>query len=159
MLFVLHSQCHTYWCSCHLRASASATMVLTPKHQKSWKWNGACPGGGGGTHYVRVMGRLRGIDPPFFKALEKNLDFRPPFFKVPAKNIDFRPPFFLGFYGKKSILDPFFRPDIDFRPPFFGTIDFRVSGPQGAYLSPSLKECPPPPPPPPPGGACSWNLT
>ena len=37
---------------------------------------------------------------------------------------------------KKSIIDPFFRPDIDFRPPFFGTIDFRVSGPQGAYISP-----------------------
>ena len=52
-----------------------------------------------------------------------------------------------------SILDPFFRPDIDFRPPFFGALDFRVSGSQGAYLPPSLKEYPPhvsPPPPPPP---------
>ena len=35
--------------------------------------------GGGGTHYVRVIGRLRGIDPPFFKTLGKNIDFRPPF--------------------------------------------------------------------------------
>ena len=53
-------------------------------------------GGGGGTHYLRVMGRLRGMDPPFSRHWKKNLDFRPPFFKVPAKNVDFRPPF-LGF--------------------------------------------------------------
>ena len=43
-------------------------------------------------------------------------------------------------------LDPFFRPDIDLRPPFFGALDFRVSGSQGAYLPPSLKEYPPHPP-------------
>ena len=48
---------------------------------------------GGGTRYVKVMGRLRGIDPPFSRHWEKNIDFRPPFFKVPGKNIDFRPPF------------------------------------------------------------------
>ena len=47
-------------------------------------------GGGGGTHYVRVMGRLRGIDTPFFKALEKNLDFRPLFF---AQTSTLDPPF------------------------------------------------------------------
>ena len=41
---------------------------------------------GGGTHFVRVMGRLRGIDPPFSR---QNLDFRPPFFKVPAKKSRF----------------------------------------------------------------------
>ena len=57
---------------------------------------------GGGTRYVKVMGRLRGIDPPFSRHWEKNIDFRPPFFKVPGKNIDFRPPLFRIFKEKSQ---------------------------------------------------------
>ena len=89
-------------------------LFHSPRAQTYWAGIclllGLCPGGGGGgTHYVRVMGRLRGIDPPFFKALEKNLDFRPPFFKVPEKNIDFRPPFF-RILRKKVNFRPLFSP-------------------------------------------------
>ena len=64
-------------------------------------------------HYVRVMGRLRGIDPPFSRHWKKNLDFRPPFFKVPAKNIDFRPPpppFFFRILRRKVDFRPIFSP-------------------------------------------------
>ena len=62
--------------------------------------------GEGGTHYVKVMGRLCDIDPRsrwyrqgpvrslhLFQGTVKNIDFRPPFFKVPEENIDSRPPF------------------------------------------------------------------
>ena len=65
---------------------------------------------GGGTHCVKVMGRLRDIDPRsrwyrqgpvrslrLFQGTGKNIDFRPPFFKVPEENIDSRPPFWGGF--------------------------------------------------------------
>ena len=99
------------------------------------------------------MGRLSGIDPPpLFLGTGKKSRSKTPLFQYASEKYRSKtpPPFFLGFLGKKSIVDPFFRPDIDFRSPFFGTIDFRVSGPQGAYLSSSVKECPPPPPPPPP---------
>ena len=51
---------------------------------------------GGGTHYVRVMGRLRGIDPPFFKALEKISILDPPFSRCLRKISILDPPF-LGF--------------------------------------------------------------
>ena len=40
----------------------------------------------GGTHCVRVMGRLRGIDPPpFFKELGKILISDPPFYDFKEK--------------------------------------------------------------------------
>ena len=69
------------------------------------------------THYVRVMGRLRGIDPLFQgKALGKNIDFRPTLFE--------------DFKAKKSILDPFFRPDINFRSPFFAVLQTIIRPPQ-----------------------------
>ena len=64
--------------------------------------------------YVKVMGRLRGIDPPFSRHWEKNIDFRPPFFKVPGKNIDFgflrkKVNFRPLFFAQTSTLDPLFR--------------------------------------------------
>ena len=91
------------------------------------------------------MGRLRGIDPPFSRHWKKILILDPPFSRCLRKISILDPPFF-RILRKKVNFRPLFSPspDIDFRPPFFGTIDFRVSGPQVAYLSPSLKECPPP---------------
>ena len=61
-----------------------------------------------GTHYVKMMGRLRGIDPPFSRHWEM-LDTPPPFFfKVPEKSIDFRPPVFR--YSRKKIIYTLFLP-------------------------------------------------
>ena len=48
----------------------------------------------GGTHYVKVMDRLLGIEPPFSWHWEKNFDFRPPFSRC---------------LRKISILDPLFQ--------------------------------------------------
>ena len=66
-------------------------IVTVPQCLLGRVWG--CVGVGVGLliHYVRVMGRLRGID-PLFQGTGENIDFRPPFFKVPEKNIDFRPP-------------------------------------------------------------------
>ena len=52
--------------------------------------------GGGGTHYVRVMGRLRGIDPPFSRHWKKILILDPPFSRCLRKISILDPPF-LGF--------------------------------------------------------------
>ena len=41
-------------------------------------------GAGGGTHYVRVMGRLRSID-PLFQCTGKNIDLRPHFLRCRRK--------------------------------------------------------------------------
>ena len=74
-------------------------------------------------HYVRVMGRLRGID-PLFQGTGKNIDFRSPFFRYFWEKVNFRP-----LFSQTSTFDPPFAP-----------IDLRVSGSQLAYLPPSLKE-------------------
>ena len=51
---------------------------------------------GGGTHYVKVMGRLRGIDPPFSRYWERcrrNIDLDLPFFRILRGKVNFRPLF------------------------------------------------------------------
>ena len=50
----------------------------------------------GGTHYVRVMGRLRGIDPPFSRHWKKISILDPPFSRCLRKISILDPPF-LGF--------------------------------------------------------------
>ena len=63
---------------------------------------------GGGTHYVRVMGRLRGIDPPFSRHWKK-ISILDPLFQGACKNIDFRTPFF-RILRKKVNFTPLFSP-------------------------------------------------
>ena len=55
--------------------------------------------GGGGTHYVRVMGRFRGIQPPFSRHWEKYRYLTPLYYQGAGENIDFRP-LFHTFKGK-----------------------------------------------------------
>ena len=89
----------------------SANFYISPPHpphpqfypQKWWKFNTVPgwpkklhlkrPARGGGTHYVRVVGRLRGIDPPFSRHWEKISILDPPFSRC---------------LRKISILDPLF---------------------------------------------------
>ena len=55
--------------------------------------------GVGGTHYVRVMGRFRGIQPPFSRHWEKYRYLTPLYYQGAGENIDFRP-LFHTFKGK-----------------------------------------------------------
>ena len=74
-------------------------------------------GGGGGTHYVRVMGRLRGIGPPFFNWKKISI-LDPPFSRCLRKISILDPPPFFRILRNKSILDPIFAQTSTLDPPF-----------------------------------------
>ena len=65
----------------------------SPIHTRISKFGPEVKNPGGGTHYVRVMGRLRGIDPPFSRHWKKISILDPPFSRC---------------LRKISILDPLF---------------------------------------------------
>ena len=126
-------------CSSKLRQSAYGPT-------RGWGVGVLIVGGGVLIMYVRVMGRLRSIDPPFSRHQEKILIFRLPFSRCLWKLL-ILDPLFLGFQGGgKSILDPLFRPDIDFRHPPPHTFFWRPSTlesaawPQGAYPPPTFTD-------------------
>ena len=62
----------------------------------------------GGTHYVRVMGRLRGIDPPFSRHWKKISILENPFSRC-LRKISILDPFFM-ILRKKVNLRPLFSP-------------------------------------------------
>ena len=77
---------HYRICKCMVEQWHWTNAQITPFNHKYFNININCqtlfetisklgPLPGGGTRYVKVMGRLRGIDPPFIQALGKKYRF------------------------------------------------------------------------------------
>ena len=78
---------------CQLCRFHNGCLVILNNATLSYGAGVSYPGGGGGIHYVRVMGRLRSIDPHFSRHWEKISNLDPPFSRCLQKISILDPPF------------------------------------------------------------------